>query len=125
MGNGLSGARQVLKELTRAVAVLSLLLFALGLTQPGTAAPPTAAVASLVASIISVAPLCGGGDAHGDVSHGACHACRFGVVALPAPPCTAERAFVAPVAVSYAAFPVQPAFARQRATALSRAPPFA
>ena len=79
MGNGLSGARQVLKELTRAVAVLSLLLFALGLTQPGTAAPPTAAVASLVA----------------------------------------------PVAVSYAAFPVQPAFARQRATALSRAPPFA
>jgi hypothetical protein len=124
----LATGKEILKDIVRAVAVLSLFLFALTQAFPTAAVAQTASSATslnYVASVLSVSSLCGGGDDHGDQSHSACHACRVDAAALPPPPSTALRAFAPAVAVAYAAPALRPVFSPYRAFALSRAPPAA
>ena len=120
----LGNLRAYLSELVRAVAVLSLFLFALTQAYPTAAAPDASPIASVAAPSVALssAALCGGGE-HGDLSHGACHACRFDAAVLPPAPCEAQPAFLAVVTVSYATVvpPARPTL--YRAFALSRAPP--
>ncbi|MDR3473463.1 MAG: hypothetical protein P4M09_17540 [Devosia sp.] len=116
--------RAYLSELVRAVAVLSLFLFALTQAYPTVAAPDASPVASVAAASVALASsaLCGGSE-HGDLSHSACHACRFDAAALPPAPCEAQPAFLAAVAVSYPTVVPAARPTLYRAFALSRAPP--
>ncbi|HEV7718800.1 MAG TPA: hypothetical protein VGO70_07490 [Arsenicitalea sp.] len=112
--------KAILKDIVRAAAVLALFVFALTQAFP-TAASPLPAYDNAPAQL-TLASLCGGSD-HADLSHSACHACRFDAVAIPAPPCVSERAFSTPVVVSYSEEPAARAVALNRPFAQSRAPP--
>lgn|GEM_PF-2474890 len=114
-----------LSELVRAVAVLSLFLFALTQAYPAAAAPDTSPVLGLVAasSALAAADLCGG--EHSDLSHGACHACRFGPSALPPAPCTALPVAFSVGPVAYALFRAYVEPATAGGISLARAPPTA
>jgi hypothetical protein len=124
----LTASKEILRDIVRAVAVLSLFLFALTQAYPTAAVAQTASSAAslnYVASVLSASAFCGGGDDHGDQSHSGCHVCRTGAVALPPPPATAQRAFAPAAAVAYAAAPLPPVFSPHRAFAPARAPPAA
>ena len=115
--------RAYVNELVRAVAVLSLLLFALAQAYPAAAAPDSSAVASLAAASTALAAGAPCGSDHADLSHSASHACRFDAAALPPPPCAAQAVLFHVAVVTWPTLvaPVPPLLVR--ANARSRAPP--
>jgi hypothetical protein len=101
-------AKQYFAEVTRALSVLAILLFAL---MPG-ASPDSASAYSQIGASPAVAiallsasqsQLCGGGWGDDQLGHAACHACRGNIPVLPAAPCVAEPAFLSVISTDYAA----------------------
>lgn len=83
--------RQVCRDLTMALVVLSLVFLSFGHQPIAVADDGTATAGSKYAAL----SWCGGvpGDHGGSDHSGPCHACRAGIADLPPPPCAAEAAF--------------------------------
>jgi hypothetical protein len=95
--------RQMLLEITRALAVLALVLF--GFSQGTTAGEfPVGASPAVAASIAQsvVSDLCGGGWGDQQGMHAPCHACRSDLSPLPSPAVCEPVAFATEIVV-YAA----------------------
>jgi hypothetical protein len=120
----MTGLRQIVDDVARALGVLAIVVFALGATAgPGPQIGASRAVGAVLAQL-AAGELCGGGFG-GDQPHVGCHACRTDVPLLPPAPCLAEPVRLAAGPTSYAGPSPFIALMLQRGPPPSRGPPTA
>lgn len=113
--------RQIGAEITKALAVLALVLFALGIT-PAWSGAGAAEAGYAHGTAAPQIVFCGGAPDE-RACHGPCHACRFGLAVLPPPPSEADVAFGPALRVALTPAPVAPVIPAEVFPAYPRAPP--